>query len=314
MARGDGAFTAFFLIVPVSWAGSFIAGKYVVQSLDPVESTFLRFLLSALAMFPGLLLFHRRRHPDFRERGFLKHLGLGVLTAGLGYHLLFFWGLKLATPTNASLLIALNPFFTALGEVAFFHHRRPGRFYAGFALAFAGAAGVIVSRGGVPRLDNLGAGELICLAAAVTWSVYTLLARSTKAPHWDALWINAYSYLVTALLLVPFCTGLLGPAALGAVPAEAWWGTLYMAVFPTAIGYTLFYVGVQRKGGAWAAAFSYLVPSLTALLDHLFFHAAVTAPMAVGTALVVGGLLLGNLPSRPPLKPGLSTTNHTNSH
>ena len=73
---------------------------------------------------------------------------------------------------------------------------------------------------------------------------------------------------------------------------------MYMAIFPTAIGYTLFYVGIQKKGPAWAAAFIYLVPSMTANLDLIFFGADFTFSMVLGTTIVVVGLFVGNLPQR----------------
>ena len=68
-----------------------------------------------------------------------------------------------------------------------------------------------------------------------------------------------------------------------------------MAVFPTAIGYTLYYVGVQRRGPAWAATSIYLVPSFAVALDHLFFRARLSPPMVLGTLLAVTGLAIGNI-------------------
>ena len=68
-----------------------------------------------------------------------------------------------------------------------------------------------------------------------------------------------------------------------------------MALFPTAIGYTLYYIGIQIKGPAWAAAFIYLVPSFTAQLDNMFFDEKFTFPMITGTILVVCGLFLANI-------------------
>jgi len=295
MKLNERIFYILFLIIPFTWAGSFIAGKYVIHELAPVDSVILRFLLSALFMLPGLVIFHRHRHPSFLEMKFLLHLAIVVLTAGIGYHILFFWALKYTSPTNTSLIIALNPFFTALAEVVIFKLRRPGRFYIGFMLAFAGAMWVNLARGGSPSFSNLGAGELLCLIASLLWSAYTLLARATKKPEWDSLWINAYNYLLTALLLLPFSLHLFDWNYLQTIHAPAWMGSLYMAVFPTAIGYTLFYIGVQKKGAAWAATFVYLVPSITANLDYLFFDAALTSAMIIGTTLVVSGLIIGNL-------------------
>jgi len=291
----DRFFSIIFLLIPSTWAGSFIAGKYVVADVDPIPSVFFRFLLSAFLMLPGLLLFHRHRHPPIMKKTFQKHLIIVVLTAGIGYHILFFWALKYTSPTDTALIIALNPFFTALGEIIFLRKTRTTRFYAGFILAFAGAIWVNLSRGGGFKLTLPGLGEALCLGASLCWSIYTITAKLTKHPQWDPLWINAYNYLFTALLMLPFMGRVLTMEHLKSISYSAWTGLWYMAIFPTAIGYTFYYIGIQKKGPAWAATFIYIVPSITAGLDHLFFKAILSLPMILGTTLVVLGLLIGNL-------------------
>jgi drug/metabolite transporter (DMT)-like permease len=259
-------------------------------------------------MFPLLLLIRRKTHPDFRNRRFLQHLIIVTLTAGIGYHLFFFMALNYTNPTNTALIIALNPFFTAVAEIFVFRKRRPVRFYIGFMLAFGGAIWVNISRNGSADFSNLGRGEAYCLLAAVLWSVYTILSKVTKDEHWDSLWINAYNYLFTGLLMIPFLQSLAWPA----ISLTAWTAIFYMGIFPTAIGYTLFYVGVQKRGPAWATTFIYLVPSVTFILDHLFFDAGLSLAMVLGTTAVVLGLLIGNVQIKG-LRPG-SSVDRLNEH
>ena len=293
----DKYLTPIFFIIPVTWAGSFIAAKYVVQSIEPLESVFFRFLFSALVMLPFLVIYKRDKHPNFSQPKFIKHLIIVVLTAGIGYHIFFFAALKFTSPTNTALIIALNPFFTAIGERFVNKENRSKRFYVGFFMSFAGAIWVIISRGS----DGFvlpGKGELFCLIASLLWSVYTILSKTTKEKEWDSYWIGAYNYLFTSLLIIPFALNVLAVDYWQNVSVVAWKGIMYMAIFPTAIGYTLFYIGIQKKGSAWAAAFIYLVPSMTANLDLIFFGAEFTLSMVLGTTIVVAGLFVGNLSSR----------------
>ena len=106
---------------------------------------------------------------------------------------------------------------------------------------------------------------------------------------------NAYNYLFTGLLLIPFAPHLFSSEFWSGIGIPAWTGLLYMVIFPTTIGYTMFYIGVIRKGPAWASTFIYLVPSITANLDYLFFKVTLTTSMVAGTTMVVFGLLIGNL-------------------
>jgi len=293
MSKGwlDRYLVIIFLIIPSTWAGSFIAGKYVIAEIDPLQSVFWRFLFSALTMIPFLLLFRRHKHPDFREYKFLKHLFIVVITAGIGYHLFFFKALIYTTPSNTAIIIALNPFFTAIAEIFVFKRRRSGRFYFGFLLAFMGALWINLSRDGDLVFSAIGKGELYCLIAALSWSVYTILAKLTRDDKWDSLWLNAYNYLFTAVFMLPFLSAFYWPN----LSFSAWNALIYMAVFPTAIGYTLFYIGVQKKGPAWATAFIYLVPSITVILDYFYFDANFTVPIILGTIFVVFGLVIGNI-------------------
>ncbi len=295
MRVNDKIFTILFLSIPFTWAGSFIAGKYVISDVDPIGSVFLRFIFSAASMLPFLYFWNYKNHPSLKDKKYLIHLFVVALTAGIGYHVFFFWALEYTSPTNTALIIALNPFFTAFAEIIFLKRTRSPRFYIGFLLAFLGALWVNVTRNGAFDFSLIGWGELFCLIAALMWTVYTIFAKATKKKEWDALWINAYGYLLTALFMLPFVGSLFSLETLGAISHPAWLGLLYMAVFPTAIGYTLFYIGVQRKGPAWAVTFIYLVPSVTAVLDHLFFSAVLTLALMIGTALVVIGLITGNI-------------------
>ncbi|MEJ2544331.1 MAG: DMT family transporter [Calditrichaceae bacterium] len=218
-----------------------------------------------------------------------------VAIGGISYHIFFFWGLTHTNPTNAAIIVALNPFFTAFGEIIFFKIRRSTRFYIGFLIAFSGALWVNITRGGHIDLSNLGLGELLCLIASLLWSTFTLTAKATKKEGWDSLWLNAYNYLLTALLILPFAGQMFTAEFWGSISTPAWLGIWYMVIFPTTIGYTMFYIGVQRKGPAWASTFIYLVPSITANLDYLFFNALFTVPLVIGTTMVVIGLLYGNI-------------------
>lgn len=292
-AQANHWFTVLFLVIPLTWAGSFIAGKYALFELTAYETVFLRFLFSGLIMLFPLLLFRRKSHPKFSDKSFLLHLVIVIIFSGIGYHYFFFKGLKLASPTNTALIIALNPFFTAFGEIFFLKTTRESRFYVGFALAFLGALLVNITRTG-SGFNMPGPGELYNLIASLMWSVYTILSKKTKTANWDPYWIGFYNYGFTALLLLPVMGITSWSGIWHNLSVTGWTAVLYMAIFPTAIGYTLFYIGIQKKGPGWAATFIYIVPSFTAILEMLFFGTELTIMLISGTVMVVGGLLFGN--------------------
>ena len=199
MKLTDRVFIALFFVVQAMWAGSYIVGHFVVRELDPFATVQVRYSIAALTMFPLLLLFFRKQKPNFHERGWWVHTFAVTVTSGVIYQVLFFASLKYISPTTTALIYALNPFFTSFGEVVFLKQRRSTRFYIGFLFAFVGAMWVIFARGGHLDFSHLGIGEGLAFAAALMWSTYTLLARATKKPEWNPLWISGFNYLFTAL-------------------------------------------------------------------------------------------------------------------
>jgi drug/metabolite transporter (DMT)-like permease len=104
--------------------------------------------------------------------------------------------------------------------------------------------------------------------------------------------------VLASLLLVIAVTVMGNWSAISELSREGWAASWYMAIFPTALAYSVYYAGVQRRGPSWASAYNYLVPPLTAGLDHLFFGAPINAGLVGGTVLVVIGLTLGNWPEK----------------
>ena len=99
----DRFFPLIFLAVPLTSSGAFIAGKYAIRDFDPAGIVVIRFIISALVMLPWLLILRRDTHPPFRDRRFLVHLLIIVLTAGIGFHLFFFWAFQYTSIHNVTL-------------------------------------------------------------------------------------------------------------------------------------------------------------------------------------------------------------------
>ncbi|WP_331456689.1 DMT family transporter [Halopseudomonas litoralis] len=108
-------------------------------------------------------------------------------------------------------------------------------------------------------------GDLIMLAAVLSWGLYTVLLQRWVMPV-PGLVLMAAMLLCGVPLLVPFFLWEL--IHLGSMPVtwQAAGAVGYTAVFASLVAYVAWNNGVKVLGPATASLFSYLVPAFTALL------------------------------------------------
>ena len=119
------------------------------------------------------------------------------------------------TASNASLLVAINPFFTGL-LFAFVYGKKLSRFFIiGFFVSFVGIFLVIFQD--ELNLQIYPIGDLLCILAGIIWSVYTLVlemifARFKGISHLVILkrifFMGCFSLCLLPCINQVFCCGL----------------------------------------------------------------------------------------------------------
>jgi drug/metabolite transporter (DMT)-like permease len=102
-----------------------------------------------------------------------------------------------------SLIVAINPVMTALLSAIWLKEAIRGRQVTGFAVSLAGVL-IIVSGGSWKTFRNFSfnPGDLILVAAPVTWAVYSVMEK--RVLDWcSPLAATAWASLFGTLLLVP---------------------------------------------------------------------------------------------------------------
>jgi drug/metabolite transporter (DMT)-like permease len=294
---------------PLMWAGNAIVGRLVVDLVPPLTFNLLRWLLALLILLP---LAWRVLRPWARVRqrwGYL--LVIGGLSVGL-YNALQYAALVTSPPLNVTLVASSTPvWMLAIGALFFGEKPRP-RQLLGAALGLTGVA-VVLGRGSLEVLLNVRfvAGDLLVLAAAIGWALYSwLLVRPPAHMRGDARPRADEGWDWAGLLLLQVLFGLLPAAlfagaeqALGAVP-EAWgWPLLaalvYVSVGASLVAYRAWGLAVAQGGPALAAFFANLTPLFAALLSAAVLGETPRLFHAVAFALIVAGIAVSSSGSAP---------------
>ena len=278
------------------WGGTFISGRMLAETVAPASAAFLRFAIASLA----LLLITRLMTGGLQrpQRNHWLPLILLGATGVFSYNVCFFIGLKHISAGRAALFVACTPLVITLLSLVFHRERLPLLGFSGILLSLTGAV-FVISNGHPQALlhGSFGVGELALLGCVLSWAAYTLIGRSiltTLTP----LTSVCYSSLIGALLLL---APALHAGLIHTIPTLAltdWYNLAYLGIGGTALGFSLYYQGIQKIGATRAGVFINLVPLFALLLSWLLLDESIRYSVLAGGLLVLTGVSLTNLAGR----------------
>jgi drug/metabolite transporter (DMT)-like permease len=299
-------------LIPMLWGGAFLTGATALREISADTVSFLRF---AITIVVGVPIFHAAIRTTLRglsaDRSMRTARWSAVLvlaaTGGVLYHVVFYAGLARTEAPIASVVIAMNPLFTAIGSAVVFRSNRPGvALFTGLVVAFIGVCALAADKAGghessslVARIvEGWGTGEWLCLVAAFAWTVYALCLqrfRATLLAELPSAGLTMLVYLVTTLALAPVVVVRGGVAEIAAMSGTAWLCMLYIGILSTVVAYTLYNVVLDRIGAARTAQLTYAVPALTTGLALLLVPSfEPTWRTWLGLACVTLGLVIAD--------------------
>ncbi len=229
--------------------------------------------------------------------GVLRRIPLRVYafgTAGLfGYHLLYFSALRLAPAAEAGLIAYLWPLLIVLLSGLLPGERLRRGHVAGAAIAFTGAA-LIVLRGGADFAGSALPGYGLAFLCALTWSGYSILSRRLGA-------------VPTASVAV-FCIATAALSALAHLALEettwpatgdGWLAMVALGLGPVGLAFYVWDIGVKSGDIQLLGTASYAAPLLSTLALVLAGQATPSATLALAALLIAGGAALAARSRRP---------------
>ncbi|WP_101651998.1 DMT family transporter [Brevibacterium ihuae] len=279
----DARYHLFLVLANAFWAGNFVVGGLIADSVSPLFLTMVRWVLATVPLFVLAALIEK---PDWRAVFAEWRLHILLSCLGLtGYALFTYLALAHTSPVSASLLNSVGPALIAVVAVLLARERLSRTAVLGLALSLIGAVTVLARfDGGGIGLD-LGVGTLFMLIAVSVFVVYTVLGRFLSSPPVSATAVQA---LIASAVLVPTTLVLGAP---GPADGMTWLGIAFIGIFPSALSYLMWNLAVRGIGAARAGVYLNLVPFFTAIIG-LVIGDPITWIQVLGGVLIVAGVVL----------------------
>ena len=264
-------------IAVCAWSSGTILAKYI--DMGSLAIGFYRFAFFSLVLIVWMSVrgtpFHLRIIRDSMWGG----IALGADIA------LFFSAVKLTSIVNATIIGSMQPIVVGVIAAKFFGEKIGLRNVAWSAVALAGTV-VVVAAGADDGTTDL-RGDLLALAAMLSWSAYFITSKnskkkmtSTEFTAGTALWTMA----ICAPLGFAFGQDMSWPSATN-------WGWLVlMAATSGLIGHAMMNWSLVRIPLWVGSTFTLLIPVFSALLAWIVLGETVTVAQAVAMTVVIGAL------------------------
>jgi drug/metabolite transporter (DMT)-like permease len=267
------------------WAGNYVIGEAVVDTIDPLSLTLLRW---AIAVVPLLVLAHWIERPDWRAA--LRRWPLMLLLALLGmaaFPLALYEALRHTTAVNAGLITAVNPALITLVAVLVLREVLGWRGWTGIALSLLGVILVILAgSGSALTAVEVNLGDLLVLVSIAVWTAYTILSRRLHGvPPITATAIQA---ALTVIVLAPVAAGN-GIALPG--DATSGWALVFIGVFPSVGAYLLWNLALRTLQASTGGVFLNLM-TVFIVVAGLLLGTPIGWLQVLGGILVLGGVVL----------------------
>jgi drug/metabolite transporter (DMT)-like permease len=284
------------LVVMVFWAGNFIVVKGAIGILPPVGFTFLRYGIAAITL---LILLRWREGAIRLPRGDIGPiLLLGVIGFGC-YQILWPVALQTIPAGDSALLIATTPVMTALLAMAMGADKPNAVKLIGAFISFAGVALVIAAGQGLDLGGSL-FGDVLTLAAAACWAVYTVFGARILRRH-SPLVTTTWAIVAGTLFIAPLGIAQLATSDLSGFGPPVILAILYAGTLAAGFANVIVFHGVKLLGPTRVTALQFLVPPLAVVMAAIFLSEPIRPIQAVGGAIILAGVALlrrGSWPGR----------------
>lgn len=204
--------------------------------------------------------------------------------------LLFYKGLSLTKPINASLMVTITPVMVLLISAAVAREKINLGKIAGILIGATGVVSLLLSSS-EKGPETLFIGDMLILINAASYGCFLVLVKPLMTKY-HPITILKWMFFMGLFMVTPFGFEGMLEIEWNVMPQHALWSLAFVIVFATLITYTL-NVGVMRVvNPSLAGIYIYLQPLMATIIAVSFGIDTLTLKKAAFSVLILGGVYL----------------------
>ena len=280
------AFATIYLV----WGSTYLGIRIAVGSMPPFAMASARFLIAGALLFIVLKL-RGAQWPTLAQLREHALIGTFLLLGGNG---LVAWAEQYIPSGIAALLIAIGPLFVVLTEWAWPGGSRPTfRTFGALLLGLVGVAWLAAPWEAASHGSLDGAGVIAVLSACAFWAIGSIASRHARSGA-SPLYAASLQMIGggAALGLVAWAHGDWSAVDFNRITPEAWGAFLYLILFGSLLGFSVFVWLMKHSTPARVATFAYVNPIVAVFLGWLLLDEEVTRRTFVSAVIIITAVVL----------------------
>jgi len=298
----------YILLTTVLFSSMEIALKEVTNQFNPLQITFLRFLIGAIILSPLAL-------KGLRSRGLRLKVGDLAFFAFTGFlcvvvsMILYQMAIEYSPASSVAVLFSCNPIFVVLFAFLLLHEKIYKHTVVSLVISVCGILTII----NPAHMGGKSLGIALTILSAVTFALYGVAGRR-RSQCYGSFALTCFSFLFGSLelLLVIVLTHVSAVAAfflqaglpsfanvpiLQGITPHSLPSLIYIGICVTGFGYTFYFLAMEATSAATASVVFFIKPVLAPILALIILHDTVSVNMALGICLMLLGSLISINPS-----------------
>ncbi|HDO06522.1 MAG TPA: EamA/RhaT family transporter [Bacteroidetes bacterium] len=231
-----------------------------------------------------------------RERVARKDLKRMFVIAFFGVALnqiLFFEGLNLTTPINASIIMVGTPILVLVMSRFVIGDKISARKLMGIILGFSGAAFLILRNGHLTLSSDTTLGNLLVLINAASYGLFLVMVKPLMSKY-RPLTVMKWVFTFGLVFVIPVSIGEVVRTNFSIIPLNIWFSIMYVVIFTTIFAYFLNNYSLQKISPSANSSYMYLQPVLASLVAIFAGKDKLTMTEVVASLLIFAGVFFVN--------------------
>ena len=257
--------------------------------LTPLQLIFIRLL-------GGVIIFWLFSQLFLHEKVERKDLIMLAVCGMFGFALnqtLFYEGLNLSTPVDASLIHVLNPILVMIFASLIIGEKVTWIKTGGIALGASGVLILILYGKTVSFDGNHAWGNILIFLNMVFYALYLVLIKPLVGKYHTTTilkWVSLFGFL----FVLPFSIKPALEINFASITFSSWLGISYVILLNTFIAYLLINFALKSVTATVVSYYSYLQPVIASLMSVTIGQGGITVPKIFAALLIFSGVYLVN--------------------
>jgi drug/metabolite transporter (DMT)-like permease len=275
-------------IVYIVWGSTYLAIRVVVETMPPLLSGGVRFMLAGAILYTVLLVRNGRARVRFTREQLLSAGIVGTLLVTGGNGLVMVGELDVPSAL-AALIIASVPLWVVV------YRRVAGEAIAtgtlvGVGVGFVGLALILLPSGSNDEVTSWVGLLLLCLAAP-SWALGSFLSKRRVLPS-DPFLSTSLQMMLGGLtsVLAGLVRGEAGDVHFGAFSGDSLLAYVYLILIGSLVAFTAYVWLLQNAPVSKVATYAYVNPVIAIFLGWAILSEDITVWIVAGAAIVVASV------------------------